>query len=387
MPVTLQRLASADTNYVSKHNSNLDALESLVNSLELQAGGASALSVPTALRALFGSDLARLGSSSYAATEDGTDLVLSSGYAWLPNLNAGTVVSSAADQTLSFSGVSAGTWYVQVGSSGAVARTADSTDALYQVVWSGSGFTSVTSLATVSWADSELRRALESTPLGELFAELGDRLTAAERATQAMLEVVVTSADVTPAEVAARQAQFIRTSGTLTGARALILPAIEKFWGVHNTCSGSYELTVKTASGSGVVVGAGEAVLLYCDGTNVSKIGAAGVYMREGYWPGTYSAGQVLFRTACTVAHSYPANLSGSAWGCEVAPTSSSAVVNLKKNGSVVGTITFAVGSTTGTASLAGGLGLTAGDTFVIEAPASANAAFAGFFVNLQGAR
>lgn len=387
MPVTLQRLANADTNYISKHNSNLDALESLVNSLEAQAGGASAVSVPTALRALFGADLARLGSASYAATEDGTDLVLSAGYAWLPALNAGTVVSSATEQTLSFSGVAAGTWYVTIGSSGAVARTADATSALYEIDWSGSGFTSVTPVATVSWADSQLRGALESTPLGEIFEELGGRLEAAERATQAMLELTVTSADVTPAEATARQVQFIRTSGALTGARAVILPGIEKFWGVSNTCSGAYDLTVKTAAGSGVVVGAGEAVLLYCDGSSFSKVGAAGVYMREGYWPGTYTAGQVLFRTSCTVAHSYPANLAGSAWGCEVAPTSTSAVVNLKKNGSVVGTITFAVGSTTGTASLAGGLSLAAGDTFVIEAPASANAAFAGFFVNLQGAR
>ena len=57
--------------------------------------------------------------------------------------------------------------------------------------------------------------------------------------------------------------------GVLTGNRSIIVPAtVQQYW-INNTTTGSFTLTVKTASGTGVVVPQNGAAILYCDGTNV----------------------------------------------------------------------------------------------------------------------
>lgn len=58
-------------------------------------------------------------------------------------------------------------------------------------------------------------------------------------------------------------------SGTLTGNRNIIVPAtVQQYW-VSNATTGAYDLTVKTATGTGVKVNPGARAILYCDGTNV----------------------------------------------------------------------------------------------------------------------
>ena len=62
---------------------------------------------------------------------------------------------------------------------------------------------------------------------------------------------------------------IIKTSGTLTGNRDVIVPARTKTYLIWNTNGGAYTLTVKTASGSGVIIPQGGVQYVYCDGTNV----------------------------------------------------------------------------------------------------------------------
>ena len=57
--------------------------------------------------------------------------------------------------------------------------------------------------------------------------------------------------------------------GALTGNRNVIVPAtVQQYWITNNT-TGAYTVTIKTASGTGVVVPQGGAAILYCNGTNV----------------------------------------------------------------------------------------------------------------------
>lgn len=57
--------------------------------------------------------------------------------------------------------------------------------------------------------------------------------------------------------------------GTLTGNRSIIVPAtVQQYW-ITNATTGAFTLTVKTPSGTGIVVPTGQAYILYCDGTNV----------------------------------------------------------------------------------------------------------------------
>jgi hypothetical protein len=80
--------------------------------------------------------------------------------------------------------------------------------------------------------------------------------------------------------VAQYDATSLEATGILTGNRNLILPLTAgRFWWVKNSTTGAFTLTVKGASGTGVVVPAGAAMLLLCDGTNFTSPGvSAAVY-------------------------------------------------------------------------------------------------------------
>jgi hypothetical protein len=64
----------------------------------------------------------------------------------------------------------------------------------------------------------------------------------------------------------------ISVSGTLTASVNLIFPAIVGEWTVINKTTGNYLLSVKTASGAGVVVKKNEPTKIYCDGTNIVQV-------------------------------------------------------------------------------------------------------------------
>lgn len=62
-------------------------------------------------------------------------------------------------------------------------------------------------------------------------------------------------------------------TGTITAARNLIVPASRKPYLVSNQTTGGFNLTVKTASGTGIAVAPGtNYAMLYCDGTNVLSV-------------------------------------------------------------------------------------------------------------------
>ena len=66
-------------------------------------------------------------------------------------------------------------------------------------------------------------------------------------------------------------------TGLLTGNRVIIVPAtVQQYW-ITNGTTGAFTLTVKTASGTGVLVSQGSAAILYCDGTNVVNAQTANV--------------------------------------------------------------------------------------------------------------
>jgi hypothetical protein len=67
-------------------------------------------------------------------------------------------------------------------------------------------------------------------------------------------------------------------TGSLSGARNIIVPTNQKLYAVQNNTTGGFSLTVKTAGGSGVAVAVSATLysLLYCDGTNVVAVGGAG---------------------------------------------------------------------------------------------------------------
>lgn len=79
----------------------------------------------------------------------------------------------------------------------------------------------------------------------------------------------------------------IHLTGALTGNINLVMPASKMAWVIANSTTGAYTVTVKTASGTGIVVPQNDIRSLYSDGTNVYNASAA---------PGAvkYSAAQSL---------------------------------------------------------------------------------------------
>lgn len=86
--------------------------------------------------------------------------------------------------------------------------------------------------------------------------------------------ISVTTADVTLSAAQARCNAFA-TTGTLTGNRSVIVPDGPQRFVVTNGCSGAFTLTVKTASGTGVVIAAGATNEVISDGTNVVAVTGA----------------------------------------------------------------------------------------------------------------
>ncbi|WP_313438942.1 hypothetical protein [Atlantibacter hermannii] len=62
---------------------------------------------------------------------------------------------------------------------------------------------------------------------------------------------------------------IITLSGTLTANISIILPAWIKKWNIANNCTGSFSVTVKTPSGTGVVIPTGSSAFVHGDGTNI----------------------------------------------------------------------------------------------------------------------
>jgi hypothetical protein len=62
---------------------------------------------------------------------------------------------------------------------------------------------------------------------------------------------------------------FVVATGALTAARNIICPTASKLYFVANTTTGGFAVTLKTSAGTGISIPNGEAMVLYCNGTNV----------------------------------------------------------------------------------------------------------------------
>ena len=91
--------------------------------------------------------------------------------------------------------------------------------------------------------------------------------------------ISVASADVTlsiaQGAVSNGKNLYLKLTGTLAANRNLIVPdSFERVYVVEDATtrtSNSYTLTVKTASGTGIVLPSGSTSILYSDGTNIVK--------------------------------------------------------------------------------------------------------------------
>lgn len=83
-----------------------------------------------------------------------------------------------------------------------------------------------------------------------------------------LIKSVAGGSNVTLSAVEAGNGMLTFT-GALTANISVIVPATSKRWVVSNQTTGAFTLTMKTSSGTGIVVTQGKNTHLWCDGTNV----------------------------------------------------------------------------------------------------------------------
>jgi len=94
-----------------------------------------------------------------------------------------------------------------------------------------------------------------------------------------------------------------RFTGSLTGARTIIIPAtVQQYW-IDNRTTGSYTLTVKVSGTTGVIIATNERGIFYCDGSELldadtASIGVPIAISNGG--TGATSAGQALINLGGT---------------------------------------------------------------------------------------
>lgn len=86
--------------------------------------------------------------------------------------------------------------------------------------------------------------------------------------TQAITDGADTTIAMTQGASAVARHMFLELTGSLTAARNLIVPAVQKLYFIYNNTSGGFAVTVKANGQTGVSVPAGAKVLLAGNGTD-----------------------------------------------------------------------------------------------------------------------
>jgi hypothetical protein len=449
MTLSLQRFATGDTNYVGKHNSNADAIEGAVAILEAVLSGitgSGAISITTAFEALFGNSVAVIGAGSYAASGSGTNLTVQAGYCYRPLLQQ--ILHKASSTVLSFSGLAAATYYIQVDATGTPNRSDDSTEALYSVVWTGSAFGTITRLAAVAWGQSDWLSAQVSAALGASYTTLDARLEAGETkakqgadfaALAGLANGVATlgaDAKLTAAQLpdlaiseylgtVADQTAMLALSGQkgdwcirTDNAKVYIItgsdPSVLGDWtalsypvdttgtvesvGLSMPTEFSVAGSPVTSSGTLAVSKADQNANLVYAGP--SSGGAAAPTFRAlvqgdlptqpydvgGSFSGAPTASQVIARYPFPRSVTFPAGLTNSQGVAATAATAQTDF-DLKKNGSSVGTMRFAASGTVASFIMASQTTFAAGDVLTVVAPGTPDATLANIGFALAGTR
>lgn len=154
---------------------------------------------------------------------------------------------------------------------------------------------------------------------GSTYYTVGKTAAAANTLTQ-LNKSVAGAVDVT---LTAAEAAYsiINLTGAITANINVIVPATLMEWIFFNNTTGAFTVTVKTPSGTGIVITQGTRNLLYCDGTNVQRQDATASGTVTSITAGTGLTGGVItgsgtigINTTAVVAGAYGAAMGVSSW-------------------------------------------------------------------------
>lgn len=106
---------------------------------------------------------------------------------------------------------------------------------------------------------------------GDIFNQQFSDLIDVAIAGYASVSIADTDTTLTATNGSSDQARnmMLKFTGTLTAARSVIVPTSSKLYFVENATTGGFDITIKTASGTGVTIPANSKTIVGCDATNV----------------------------------------------------------------------------------------------------------------------
>lgn len=145
--------------------------------------------------------------------------------------------------------------------------------------------------------------------------------------------------------------------------------------------------TIKTASGSGAAIGAGEYNILYCDGVNITNLLPPSSAVTSDYdllmnFSGVPSASEVIFEFKTPREIDIPAMMAGSVGSVGVVATAAT-VFDLDDDGTVIGSITVTGSTVTFSTTFTVAKVIAAGSLVKVIAPVSPDATLADFTFSL----
>lgn len=391
MTITLDTLAIGDVNYVSKHNANYATIKTAIDALQATVTGAAGAVVnyPRFAIAMFGVVIAKMSETDVLATDAGSAMLnIAAGDVWHPSdstVRAGSVI------TLDFTGQATDTYFTHLDNTGVWTFNTSSADAIHTIVFtSPSTFTTITE-PPIAWGATVFEAARLSAALGsQTYSELDSRLEASEGGHTLIHPVTINVADVTLTTAEGLEHAVFLLTGTLTGDRDLEVPDFEKPYIIINNTTGDFDVTVKTAAGTGVIVTQDSMALVVCDGTDVLADFLSGGVSTVPYIISAWKNG-LPGVSERVVAHSFPdlAGLTlptdavGSSVEAEVAATAETDF-DLQKNDVSIGTIRFAISGTVATFVSISEETFVQGDRLEVIAPGGQDVTLADVYFTLK---
>lgn len=152
--------------------------------------------------------------------------------------------------------------------------------------------------------------------------------------------------------------------GLLTGNQDVVVPnTLQQYW-VDNSTTGPFNVTVRTAAGSGVIVVQGARTILYCDGTSVVDADTQGISI-----PIAIAQGG----TGATNASGARTNLGATATGGAVFTAATAAAARAALGSTVVGDAVFVAASQAAALTALGAPGLALANLFTTTQGVQAN--------------
>jgi len=219
---------------------------------------------------------------------------------------------------------------------------------------------------------------------------INDGLTALDNAGNSSLDVSMTAGNVTLTSPQYRGYVRFNATGSPGVARTLNFPAsIKRLVVVTNNCGDDLTVQVTGGGGANVVLLDGTAAIVYCDGTDVLSVGVDGTGGGP-YRVATFFAGDGVDENkelthVFAEAVDFLDDFGGSQAYAAVVAATGSVVIDIEKNGSSIGSLTFAVSTATGTFATTGGaISFAAGDRLTFVCPAAFDS-LAGIAVTILG--